>query len=597
MLRFDFFRIMVITLLMILVIGLFRIQVLKGSEYYHKSENNRIRLIELLAPRGNVYDRNGVSLIQNRPSYNVTILPQDFNKKDLPQLAELLDISEEDIKAKIKKAKRVPFMPAVLKRDVEPKLLFILEEMKPELGGIYIQVEAVRHYPFKNIAAHVLGYVGRVSKSELDNDDEGIYHRNDLIGRAGIEKGLDTTLRGSNGGKQIEVDSRGRLSQVISERKPKKGKDVYLGLDIALQSKVENILDKSTGTIGLIDLKTGEVITWVNHPSYDPNSFVDPHRSDERMKYLKDKTFPMIDRGLKSLYPPGSVFKMVTILAAFQKGKLTNKTTFHCSGQFKLNPRSRPFKCWYSLGHGPVNIYKSLEQSCNVFLYNLGRMLTPEEISQTARKLGIGQPMDIELDYKKGIVPDSEWKRKRLKEKWYLGETISYSIGQGFLSVTPMEVLKMISSIAVEDKLISPHFTRSYKQFRPRSLAIDKRDLQAVKKGLYRVVQSDYGTGQYARVDFAKVAGKTGTAQSPQGEDHAWFSGFFPYKDPEIAFVIFVEHGKSGGGVAARLAKKVILAWKEVQDAQKLKETQAKEIVAKQINPVPTPLASVPHAA
>ncbi len=585
---------------MILIGGLFNVQVIKGAHYYKQSENNRIRLIELLAPRGNVYDVNGALLIGNRASYNVTILPQDFSKEDLPRLSKILNISEEDIRAKIKKAKRVPFMPAILKRDIDQETLFVLEESKPDFGGVLIETQAVRYYPHGAIASHVLGYVGRISQSELDRDDHGVYSRNDLIGRSGVEKGLDSILRGENGGRQIEVDSRGRLSSVISERKPKKGQDVYLTIDIALQKKLEVLLADRTGTIGMMDPNSGEVIAWVSHPSYDPNAFIDSNRSKERISYLKNKTLPMLDRGLMSLYPPGSVFKVVTILTAFDRGKLNNKTTFFCNGFFKLNPRSRPFKCWFHLGHGPVNVYKAIERSCNVFLYNLGRMLKPEELKEMSMRVGLGEEMNLELSYRKGLIPDEDWKKKIYKEKWYLGETISYSIGQGFLSVTPMEVMRMMGAIASGYHLPSPHFAKDIFKHPKKKLGINLNDLKSVRQGLYNCVQTDYGTGQYARVSFMKVAGKTGTAQASRGEDHAWFSGYFPYQKPEVSFVIFIEHGKSGGGTAAKLGHEVLWAWKiNKQEKVEVKKSavSGSEKLTATISPLQTNPTTVVHAA
>jgi len=567
MLRFQAFRILILSIIAVLIAGLFYVQVIHGPSYFKQSEHNRIRLIPLMAPRGNIYDRNGVILAGNKASYNVSVLPGDLGREDIPRLSKILNMSESEIKERIKKAKKVPFMPLILKRSVDTKTLFVLEEAKPDLGGVLIQIESVRDYPFSEKAAHLLGYVGKVSKKELDRDQDERFQNEDLIGRSGIEKGLDSILRGENGGLQVEVDSRGRQTQIISERKTRKGGDVTLTIDMKLQSRVEDLLGDRKGAVGIMDLETGELLVWVSHPSFDPNAFIDPNKSKMRLALLKNQDHSMMDRGLRSLYPPGSIFKIVTALTALEKTKLNSHTTFFCNGHFRLNPGSRPFKCWYKSGHQAVDIYKALERSCNVFFYNLGRMLNPNEIAAMAKKLGIGEPQDVEVPYVSGIVPDEDWKKNRFKDRWYQGETISYAIGQGYLSVTPLEILRMMGAVALETEMSFPHFIKSGKPIK-KKIVLNSDDVKIVKQGLYRVVQTEFGTGQYARVPFMKFAGKTGTAQATRGDDHAWFSGFFPFEKPKYAFVVFVEHGKSGGMTCGKLMHEILIAWNEISETE-----------------------------
>lgn len=581
MFRYQTFRVLILLLFIFLIAGLFQVQVVKGPSYFRQSEHNRIRLIPLIAPRGNICDRNGVILASNKASYNVSVLPGDLETEDIPRLSKILDISESEIKDRLKKARRVPFMPLVLKRGVDVKTLFMLEEMKPDLGGVLIQVESVRNYPFGEKAAHLLGYVGKVTKKELDADDEERFQNEDLIGRAGIEKGLDAVLRGENGGLQVEVDSRGRQTQVLSERKTRKGEDVTLSIDMRLQSRVEDIFADHKGTIGIMDLETGELLVWVSHPSFDPNIFIDPNKGEERLALLKSPDHPMIDRGLRATYPPGSVFKIVTALTALELNKVNTHTTFFCRGFFRLNPGSRPFRCWFKSGHQDVNIYKALERSCDVFFYNVGRMLEPNQIAAMSRRLGMGEPQDVEVPYVTGTIPDEDWKMKRFKDRWYQGETINYVIGQGYLAVTPLEILRMVGTVAVETEMPSPHFVKSGKVAR-KKVVFNHEDVKIVKEGLYRVVQSEYGTGQYARVPFMKIAGKTGTAQATRGDDHGWFAGFFPFDKPKYAFVVFAEHGHSGGATCGKLMHEVLLAWKEIMGAKKENsvENEKKEILS-----------------
>lgn len=572
MFRYSTFRILILAIFALLIAGLFNIQIIKGPYYFRQSEHNRIRVIPLLAPRGNIYDRNGVVLAGSRPSYNVSVLPGDFDKNDIPKLAQILNITEKEIKDRVKRGRKVSFMPVVLARGVDAKIMMMIEEAKPDFGGVLIQVESVRDYPFGEDAAHLVGYVGRVSKNELEQDDEERYQLDDLIGRAGIEKGLDDILRGENGGLQVEVDSRGKQTQVLSERKTQKGQDVTLAIDMRLQSRVEEIMGDAKGAVGMMDLESGDILVWVSQPSYDPNIFIDPTKGKERAALMKDPFHPMMDRGLRSSYPPGSVFKVVTALAALEKGVVNINTSFFCKGFFRLKPGSRPFKCWYSEGHQVVNITKALERSCDVFFYNAGRMLEPEEIAAMSRRLGIGEPEDVEVPFIVGTVPDKNWKRNKVHDMWYQGDTINYSIGQGFLLTTPLELMRMMGAVALENEMPSPHFVKGMKPQR-KKINLNHDDVKIVKNGLLKVVESDFGTGQYARVPFMKFCGKTGTAQCTGGASHAWFSGFFPYEKPKVAFICFVEHGKSGGFTCGKIMNQVLLAWNEIMNDQPKKKT------------------------
>ncbi|MBI4398060.1 MAG: penicillin-binding protein 2 [Candidatus Omnitrophica bacterium] len=592
--RYQIFRGVIVFLFGLLLAGLFYTQVVEGPRLYRKSEHNRIRLIPLAASRGDIYDKNGLLLATSRPSYNISILPGDLDPKDLPELARVLKISRQEIEEKIKKAKKVPFMPVVLARGVDLQTLFLIEEKRPDFEGVIVQVESIRSYPLGEKAAHLVGYVGMVSKQELDQDEEKKFQSDDRVGRMGIEKGLDSVLRGENGGLQVEVDSRGRQTQILSERKTQKGRDITLTIDGRLQSRIEELFQNKKGVVGMMDLKTGGILAWVSEPSFDPNIFVDPARMKERGILLKNPSHPLIDRGLRATYPPGSLFKIVTALAALEKNKVNERTSFFCNGFFRLAPGSRPFKCWYRRGHQAMNLVTALERSCNVFFYNLGRMLQASEIASMARRLGLGQAQDVEVTYIRGNVPDENWKQERFHDRWYQGETISYAIGQGYLSVTPLELMRMMGALALETEIPPAHFVESGRLAR-KKLNVSPEDIQLVKKGLFKVVQSDYGTGQYGRVDFMKMAGKTGTAQAARGEDHAWFGGFFPFERPEVAFICFVEHGKSGGLVAGKLMHEVVKAWRDLQERGREMEIKAPAAHKLKLQPVrsfETPVSS-----
>jgi penicillin-binding protein 2 len=302
-------------------------------------------------------------------------------------------------------------------------------------------------------------------------------------------------------------------------------------------------------------------------PAYDPNIFVSPAASEQRLQVLKDENAPMLDRGIDAAYPPGSIFKLVTALAALDLGKITPETRFRCTGSFRLSPNAKPTHCWLHEGHGSLNLYEALERSCNVYFWNVAKRLTADEIAHYAHVLGLCEPLRLEISrMAPGLIPDSAWKRARFNQPWYQGETLNMAIGQGYMLVTPFEILRLTSIIAKNGVVVEPHLVVEDRPVMPEAprVAIREENLDAVRRGMLQVVESDYGTGQLARVDFDKLAGKTGTAQAPPQKAHSWMTGFFPYKDPKIAFVVFVEHGGSGGVTSARLVKQMLEAWKDL---------------------------------
>ncbi len=319
--------------------------------------------------------------------------------------------------------------------------------------------------------------------------------------------------------------------------------------------------------MAVLDLQTHDMIALASTPAFDPNVFVSPRRVQERFGFLRDRAAPLLDRGVSSAYPAGSVFKLVTALAALETGKITPNTHFFCPGLFRLHGVGRPYHCWNKTGHGSLNLYEALERSCNVYFFNVGSRLTVDEIAHYARELGLGERMGLELtNIAPGFVPDSEWKKQKFHDQWYQGETLNLAIGQGYLLVSPIQILRLTSIIAknglkVEPKLILEAGEESSAS--SKKIAIHEENIKIIKKGMLQVVQSDYGTGQLARVDFTKLAAKTGTAQAPPKDPHSWITGFFPYENPKIAFVVFVEHGGSGGITGAKIAKEMLNVWRE----------------------------------
>ncbi|MFA6601029.1 MAG: penicillin-binding protein 2 [Candidatus Omnitrophota bacterium] len=562
------FRVSIYAGLVGLGLGLFQTQVIDGSQYRRLSEKNRIRLIPLEAPRGRVFDSKGKLLATNRPSYDIMATPEDMGPETVPKLSRLLKLPENEIHKRMRYAREYPFTPAMIQEDVTKETAFAVEEHRTELPGVFVNLSSIRYYPYGQTASHLIGYIGKIGPAEYANLDRQRYGLNSLVGRAGLEKVYDETLRGWRGGRQIEVNARGEMIRVLSDRDPEPGEDLHLTVDLEFQAKITGLLKDKHAAVAVMDLRTNGLLALVSSPTFDPNAFVSPSRSSERMALLADKNYPMLNRAVGSAYPPGSVFKVVTALSALERGKITAQSSFTCTGRFRLTPGGRPYACWYKQGHGTLGLYEAIERSCNVYFYHLGSLLQPEDIAHYARELGLGQTVRLELpDTNPGLVPDAGWKQARFRQKWYQGETLSYAIGQSYLLTSPIQILRLVSIIAQDGKWVDPHLVASRETHTPavpaRYVAIHPENMKIIKRGMLQVVQSQFGTGQLAKVDFAKLAAKTGTAQVPPGIAHAWMTGFFPYEDPQIAFVVFVEHGGSGGIAAGHIVKDMLQIWKD----------------------------------
>ncbi len=534
--RFNILKIFVYVGLLALGIGLFRVQVVKGDYYRRLGENNRIRLIPLEAARGRVFDMKGNLLASNRASYDVIATPEDVTPEVYYFLSNIFSITEDEIRERMSAPREYPFAPALIMKDVSRELAFKVEELKAELPGVSVRTSGLRYYPYKETASHLIGYIGKINPREYKTYSRDQYGMNSLVGRSGIEKIYDGELRGWRGGRQLEVDARGRLVRVISEKKPIPGKDLKVTLDLEFQKAIMKLIEDKNASVAVMDLKTDGLIALASTPSYDPNVFVAPGHGQERLDILKNPKAPMLDRGTSSAYPPGSVFKLVTAIAALEEGKITPHTTYNCNGQFRIKPGTRPFRCWLEGGHGPVNLYEAIERSCNVYFYNLGKRLSSDKIARYARELGLGERMQLEItSIAPGLVPDSAWKKQKYKEKWYQGETLSFAIGQSYLLTSPLQILRLVSIIAKDGKQVHPRLIYSEKiDDSSDKVAIKKENLKAIKKAMLQVVESNYGTGQLARVDFDKWQLKQGQLKVPPNEAHSWLAGFSPIRIPKF---------------------------------------------------------------
>lgn len=547
----------------LIVAGLFCTQVLMYFHYSRLSKNNVIRIIPIDGPRGIIYDRNGSVLVTNRLSFDVAVVYQEL--RDAKELSDLLSrtlgVSGHDILAALDRAAGRPYAPVTIVEDIDKDKALLLDEASSDVRGLVIETRSRRSYPYGEAGCHLFGYLSEVTEQELERLRDYGYRMRDLIGKSGLEKRYNGYLAGVDGGVQIQVDNRGRQAKVLGLKEPESGKDIHLTVDADLQLVCDKILSGRKGAAIVVDPVTGEVLALASHPAFDPNVFAKPNTSDERMRLLRDrKSHPLIDRAISGLYAPGSVFKVVTASAALETRKINSSTTFNCTGSYRLG-RGK-FDCWKEGGHGPQDIVAGIMNSCNVFFYNTGRLAGVDAIEAYAKLYGFGRPTGIDLpDEAAGLVPGRLWKRLRKNEAWYEGETINYAIGQGYLLVTPMQLLQMMAAVANNGAIVSPYIVKridkkDVARRHSRNLGLRASTLRLIREGLYKVVNGETGTAKRVQIKGVAIAGKTGTAQNPQGETHAWFAGFAPFEKPKICVLVFLEHG-GHGAQAAELARSV----------------------------------------
>ncbi len=569
--------------LCLLLCRLWYLQVLHGDEMRILSENNRIRLHRVQATRGTVVNRHGRVLIDSRPSFDAVVVPEDAKNLELAieSLAQLLDQSTADMHSLLAQASsRPPFQSITVKRDLSWEDVVALETHQLDLPGVSMQITPRRSYPLGQTLAHLLGYVGEASPEDLEADQR--YRMGDMLGKSGLEKRWEQSLRGTNGGQQVEVDSVGRKLRVLREVEEVPGSTIKLTVDLDLQEATVRALGERDGSVVALDPNTGEILAFVNQPSFDPNVFARGIRRDEWNALLTNKHRPLNNRAIQGQYPPGSTFKIVVAAAALEEGIINPFTRIHCPGGMQFG--NHYFRCWKHGGHGSVDLHLALVQSCDTFFYQVAQRLGIEPIAKYARLFGMGMPTGIDLEHERsGIIPDTAWKRKRFKQNWYAGETLSAAIGQGYVTATPLQMANVIAATAV-GKRFRPHFVKQVESpegevmqhVEPElaaALPIKASTLNIVRAGLRDVVNAGNGTGKKAKLSQIEVAGKTGTSQVVKigrerlkpsqmafhHRDHAWFVAYAPAESPEIAVAAIVEHAEGGGGaVAAPLVREVL---------------------------------------
>ncbi len=568
------------------------LQVIQGERYTFLSENNRIRLKRTPGTRGMIFDREGQLLVDSRPSFDLTFVSEDTGEPEstLRLLAHYLGRDEKELLAILEENKKRPaFDEVVLGRDVDWATVVAVETHQLELPGVTLRVRPRRNYADGPAAAHVLGYLGEVNSKQLKILKEQGYVSGDEIGQYGLERRWEDVLRGQSGGQQVEVDALGRRVRVLHEVNDVPGYTVHLTLDRELQETAFEALKGKEGTVVALDVNSGAILAMVSTPAFDPNSFARGIKADEWSALMKDRLRPLSNRATQGQYPPGSTFKIIMAIAGLEEDVIQPDSRIYDPGYFNFG--NRAFRDWKKGGHGSVDLHRALVESCDVYFYQLGPRIGIDRIAKWARAFGLGDKTGVALDDERnGVVPDSEWKRKRYRQPWYPGETVSIAIGQGYLTVTPLQMANMIATVANGGKLFRPRLVskvesvdgttvRDYGPELIHTIDIKPATLERVRNALADVVKAPGGTGGAARSTLVDIAGKTGTAQVVEmkggyvkteqlayfSRDHAWFVSYAPVQNPQIAVAVLVEHGGHGGDAAAPMAKKVIEKFIEQQ--------------------------------
>ncbi len=587
--RLKVVTIFIVVIISVLLLRLWFLQIIKGPSYRVQSENNRIHLQSIPPFRGLIFDRNGELLVDNRPSYDVYIIPEDVHDSETlyTNLNRLIPIDPDLFKKKIKrKYSSRSFEPVLLKRGITREELARVEVNLFNLPGVFIEVKPQRNYIYSSFASHIVGYLGEISESQLKSGKYKNINSGDMIGKYGIENIWQNQLNGERGGRQVEVDASGRKLRTISQKPAVPGYNIFLTIDKDLQSFAEESLKDKTGTVIALDPNNGEVLAMVNSPAFDPNKFVTGFSTSEWSEIINNPDKPLQNRVIRGQYPAASVFKIVTALAGLEEGEIDPEEKISCVRKFRLGDSS--YSCWKLKfgGHGAVNLKEAIMGSCDIYFYKIGQRLGIDKIARYARMFGLGEKTGIDLNgEKEGLMPDTKWKLKAKGIPWQQGETLSCAIGQSYVTVTPIQMANLISTVfnggnVFQPKVVKKVMNGENKIYevspkRRKRIHISKDNLEMVKEALIAVVNDPAGTAyKKVRIKGVTVAGKSGTAQvvnlekvknaksdgevPSKYEDHAWFVAIAPAEKPEIAVAVLVEHGGGGSDNSGPVARDLI---------------------------------------
>lgn len=625
--KFKILTSIVIGVFMILFFRIWILQIMQGDRIMLKSRENQTRIIRINAPRGIFYDRNGKIMVTSRTSHNVMAVPDDLKDKPevIKKLSEILKISEAEIRSRLKPdpkmAGRYPYQYVPIMKDVDPQTIVRLYESKMDLPGVEVDPVPLRYYPNGEFASHLFGYLREINDRELSELKKDGYRIGDILGKSGLEKTYEQYLRGVDGGIIFEVDIHDRPLRRLEYREPQPGNNLHLTLDYKLQLAAEQALEEQfnylqehtkykkakSGVALAMDPRTGDILAMVSKPGYDPNIFVGPIPKAVAKQLYNNPLNPFTNRALQGEYAPGSTIKPLTVITALMENKVTLEDRFYCNG---YDPQPYYPKCWTVSNsvpvpiHGSENIIDGLKNSCNIVMNELSRRVGIGNLSKYARNFRFGKPTGINLapGEKSGFVPDAEWKWRRYKDKWRPTETAHFGIGQGALTVTPLQLAQFYAGIANGGKIYRPRLVTKITNESGEEIARFKPELAAnlnmapeavaiVKEGLKRVVAPGGTAASTFRgfpLDRYPVAGKTGTAQKPPYDNNGLFASFAPVDDPEIVVVVIIEQGGSGSAGAAPVGRKILEAYFGIEREEPKPKTASKPSGVAGNTPFPT---------
>lgn len=556
-----------------LAVGYWDLQVRNEEFYSEKAQQNQIKSLPIPAPRGKILDRDGRVIVDNHSSYRVILSRENLREEHLRPMAAGLNLDPDELQAKVRRFRRQPtYFTIPLKDELDPDELTFVEAHRGTDGFPEIELikSQYRIYPQGGLAAHLLGYVGEVNDAELNSQEWANHNPGDVIGKAGVERYYNEMLTGIDGQRQVRVDNRMNTREVLGIKEAQPGKDLRLTIDLDVQVVAEMAMEGKRGAVVALDPRTGEILALVSTPAYDPNHFVGRINAREYSELVQNPYKPLFNRALQAQQAPGSTFKPIMALAALESGAIDENFTVHCAGG--ANWYGRWFKCHKKSGHGTVNLKTALAQSCDVFFYAVGNKIGIDTIAKYAEMAGLGRKTGVDLPgEKEGVVPSSKWKIRTQREKWYAGETISVSVGQGALTLTPLQLAHAIGGIATGGVWMRPHVVKSDKPAEPAHKAdLNIDNVNKVIYGMYAVV-NEWGTAAASRIPGIDMCGKTGTAQlasndllklkkGEEWQDNAWFVGFAPRQSPEIVVAALYENG-AHGDQAAPIVRDVIKAY------------------------------------
>ena len=556
---------------------LYNIQILDSSKYKTMSKKNQIDLEIIFPVRGKIFDRNKVLIAKNEKVYDVYLIPENTKSinNTLNALSQFIDIDFAkrrkviELSTQVKKFEKIKIF-----ENISWSVLEKIETNKYNLEGIFIAEDYLRVYPYRDQLSHLLGYISKPNQQELTLPFISKMPNLD-IGKEGLEKSFNPLLVGKAGQREIEVNSNGRIIREISKVDSIRGEEVYLSIDLRIQQYAINLLKSHrAGSINVINIKNGEILCMASTPTYDPNKIIQKPNKEYWESILANTLSPLTNRSIQGLYSPGSTFKMIVAIAALKHGIINIDTTHSCTG--KIGFGNRLYHCWKTNGHGKMNVTDAIKQSCDVFFYEISKKLGIDKIAEVAKDFGLGQSYDISMpNQKTGIVPNKKWKKEKIGESWYAGETLISAIGQGFVLTNPFQLAVMTSIIASNGKIVEPTIIKG----NPVSFKTNEKysnEIKIIKRAMFQVVNENKGTAFKSRLEDIKFAGKTGTSQVRRislseresddfrekeqewkNRDHALFVGYMPYDDPKYSISVIIEHGGSGASTAAPIAKQV----------------------------------------